>query len=124
MGVCLRLRPAECDLYAWRFYLDTDVELRKTLEPFRDHQAVMGFEDPMRVSTGLMAAEAGHPFFQAAQKQYNHLDFLLQDGSFDCTTNVERVTAWLREQGLKSNGMAQQVAGIDLYPACFFRRKI
>lgn len=104
-------------------YLDTDVELRKPLDPFLDRRAFMGFENPERVGTCLIGAEAGHPFFGELLKQYRSLAFIRPDGTYDYTTNVQRVSAWLREQGLICDGTAQTVAGITLYPQTFFSPK-
>lgn len=105
------------------FYLDTDVELLSSLAPFREHRGVMGFEDPVRVATCLMGAEAGHPFFRDALEEYSRLSFVKEDGSFDYTTNVERISQWLEERGLRRDGTAQRAADIDFYPARYFSPK-
>lgn len=104
-------------------YLDTDVELRKPLDAFLTHRAFMGFEDDTRVATCLIGAESGHPFLYEVLQKYHELTFLKNDGSYDYTTNVERMSAWLRTHGLNCDGTAQTVADVSLYPRDYFSPK-
>ena len=45
-------------------YMDTDVELVGTLDPFLNHEAFSGFENSTQIPTGIMAAQKGQPFFK------------------------------------------------------------
>ena len=40
-------------------YMDTDVEVLKSLDPFLHHNAFSGFEDDKNIPTGIMASEKG-----------------------------------------------------------------
>ena len=55
------------------FYFDTDFELRRSLEPLRQHACVLGFqaEDASSdwVANGMMAAEPDHWFIRLALKR-------------------------------------------------------
>ena len=55
-------------------YLDTDVEVVRSLEPLLKYPAFYGFENAQYVATGLgFGAEAGHPTVVAMRGAYDHL---------------------------------------------------
>lgn len=101
-------------------YMDTDVELVKTLTPFLKHEAFGGFEAPDRVCTAVMACQAGFPLFREFMAHYDDMSFLNEDGSLNVTTNVDTVTEILHKYGLAGNGQTQTVAGFTLYPSEVF----
>ena len=104
-------------------YLDTDVELLKPLDSFLEQPAFLGFESPEGVATCVMGACPEHPVFRQVAALYETICFLRHDGSCDQTTNVARITAFLRERGLQPNGSRQEVCGISVYPADYFSPK-
>lgn len=72
------------------FYLDTDVELRGSLEPFRDNDLCMGWEDSGYPQTALIGATAGCSVIRELLELYSSRRFLLQDGVYnEITNNVE-----------------------------------
>ena len=101
-------------------YLDTDVEVFKSLDPFLKEKAFLGFESKDMVSTGIMACEKGHPQFLDFLKLYENRSFLKEDGEPDLTTNVRTLTKRLLEKGMKPNGRKQTVAGITLFEQTLF----
>lgn len=101
-------------------YLDTDVELVKSLNGFLHHQAFAGFEHIDRVQTGLLACEPGFELFQTFLHHYDDASFLLPDGTQDTTTNVEILTALCRERGLTFDDSFQIVDGLAVYPKAVF----
>jgi hypothetical protein len=52
-------------------YLDTDVELKKSLEPFLGERCFMGFEYDTFLSTAILGGEPGHPLFHALLALYD-----------------------------------------------------
>ena len=58
-------------------YLDTDVELIRSLDPLLEHKAYFGFQmKDYLINTGLgFGAEAGHPAVQAMLDQYKDLAY-------------------------------------------------
>lgn len=104
-------------------YLDTDVELTSSLEPFLDKDGFIGFQDADCVGTGLIACKQNHPFARRALALYGDLDFLLPDGSVDDTTNVERITALLVQEGLRQDNCPQTVLDVSVYPSEYFSPK-
>lgn len=104
-------------------YLDTDVELLKSLDSFLDHEAFMGFENNEKVATCIMGCQPKNSFIERAARQYEVNSFLLADGSWDNTTNVERVTALLEQFGLAKNNQLQRIGSVTIYPSDFFSPK-
>lgn len=97
-------------------YMDTDVELVKSLDPYLRHQAFAGFESQVGVQTGLLACEKDFPLFREFLGHYDHASFLLPDGTLDTTTNVQVLTDLCLKKGLVCNDRLQTVAGLTIYP--------
>lgn len=104
-------------------YMDTDVEVLKSLDAFLEHQAFSSFENNNKIPTGLMAAEAGNPWIKDLLDEYIDLTFLDAAGNMDLTTNVERITnLTLRKYGLVPESSYQELGGgvLTLYPYDYF----
>lgn len=101
-------------------YMDTDVEVRKSLDPFLKYQGFSGFEAPEKVPTGIMAGEKGFPLFAQLMEYYTDRHFLTPDGQMDMTTNVVIITEILTKLGLTLNGQFQIVDGFALFPTDYF----
>lgn len=97
-------------------YMDTDVELLKSLDGFLGNKAFSGFETPESISTGIMASEKGFKLFKNLFDDYSERSFILPNGDMDLTTNVELITRLCVQKGLKLNNMPQTVEGLSLYP--------
>ena len=59
-------------------YMDTDVQVCKTLDPFLIDSAFSGFENVHQIPTGIMASEAGHPFLKKLLDYYIGRHFVNQ----------------------------------------------
>ncbi|MDO4619911.1 MAG: glycosyltransferase [Lachnospiraceae bacterium] len=101
-------------------YMDTDVEVLQPLDRFLSERGFSGFEKEDAVPTGIMAAEAGLPVIKMLLDDYEHRHFILPDGSMDLHTNVEDITAYFLERGLKLNNQKQTIDGFTLYPKDWF----
>ena len=97
-------------------YMDTDVEVIKSLDSILQFEAVSGFESARRVPTGLIASEQKHMMICEFLKDYENIHFIREDGSFDLTTNVSRITQCLFEYGLRQNDTFQTLNGFTLLP--------
>lgn len=104
-------------------YMDTDVEVLKPLDVLLQYRAVSGFERPTMVPTGLMASEGGVPIIKELLDEYDDLHFIMPDGSFDITSNVDRITATALKYGLNPNGKFQTVNEFTFLPADFLCAK-
>lgn len=93
-------------------YLDTDVELKKSLDTLLFHHAYFGFEDGAHVATGLgFGAEKGAQILREMMNDYQGISFIKQDGSFDSTPCPARNTQVLLRRGLKQDDSKQVLEG-------------
>ena len=111
-------------------YFDTDVEVIRPLDEIINRGAFMGCEidgqDPhygdIAVAPGLgLAVEAGHEVYKAILERYANHNFLNADGSYNTTYAVVKLTTdILKSFGMENIKGIQSVAGIYIYPQCYF----
>lgn len=102
-------------------YMDTDVEVLKSLDPFLSHHAFSGFENDTMIPTGIMASEVGGKWAKDNLDYYEGKHFVKPDGTLDFTTNVETITAYMLKRGLQQNNTFQNFPSlITFYPKDFF----
>lgn len=96
-------------------YLDTDVELLKSLDDLIEEQGYMGFDDQGLLSTGLgFACEKGNPLIGALLKDYDEIPFILPDGSYDMTPCPDRNTKTIEALGMDLSKQGQVFMGIRM----------
>ncbi|WP_302345181.1 glycosyltransferase family 32 protein [uncultured Duncaniella sp.] len=102
-------------------YMDTDVEVLRPLDPFLRHKAFSGFEDDTHVPTGIMASEKGSIWAKENLDYYDGRHFITGNGNPDIVTNVEIITSYMREKGLKCDNSYQDFDNlITIYPKDYF----
>lgn len=102
-------------------YMDTDVEVLSTFDPFLHHTAFSGFETDGNVPTGMMAAEKGSVWARDLLSGYGNRRFILPDGTCDTTTNTFVITKYMVDKGLILNNKYQDFPGLcTMYPAEYF----
>ena len=108
-------------------YFDTDVELIKPIDDILAKGPFMGFETDYNpsggptVAAGLgLSANPGLDLYKDILDSYVNNHFVKDDGSFNQTTVVARVTEVLFEKGLKRVSGVQKVASVTIYPAEYF----
>ena len=111
-------------------YFDTDVEVIRPLDKIIERGAFMGCEidgqDPhygdIAINPGLgLAIEAGHQVSNAILERYANHRFLNEDGSHNTTYAIVKLTTdILKTFGLENISGIQYVAGIYIYPKCYF----
>lgn len=102
-------------------YMDTDVQVLKSLDPYLHHTAFSGFENATQVPTGIMASEKGGKWAKENLDYYEGRHFVNEKGEMDLVTNVETITDYMLKQGLVQNNTYQDFPGlITLYPNDFF----
>lgn len=79
-------------------YMDTDVEVCKSLDRFLKYDWFSGFESEDKISTGTMGACRKSTVIKIFLDDYTGRNFIKDDGSFDLTTNVEVMTKILKEK--------------------------
>lgn len=101
-------------------YMDTDVEVVKPLDCFLQEQAFSGFESETQVPTGIMASEKGNAVIKDLLDEYDGRRFILADGSLNMSTNVEYITDYFVQHGLRINDTKQTINGFTMYPHDYF----
>lgn len=103
-------------------YMDTDVELLKSLNFLLNNLAYFGFEDGKYVNTGLgFGAVKGHPILKEMMEDYQDIPFILEDGSYDQTPCPMRNTQVLVAKGLRQDGSEQWlIDNVHVYPKDYF----
>ena len=102
-------------------YMDTDVEVLKSLDPFLHHTAFSGFEDDIHIPTGIMASEKGGKWAKENLAYYNNRHFIKEDNTMDLTTNVVTLTNYMLPLGLKQDNSFQDFPKlITFYPKDYF----
>lgn len=102
-------------------YLDTDVELVKSLEPLLETHCYMGMEKAGRVNTGLgFGAEKNHPFIFENKRIYEVKNYYDKHGRFVPPICVDVTTNLMIDYGLKRVNTIQEVNGVVLFPIEFF----
>lgn len=107
-------------------YLDTDVEIIKSLDSLLDNKIYMGFESLEHVNLGLgFGAEAGHPLLKKMLDDYDNYSFVNEDGSLNLTASPVIQTKLLSTLGLcNDSGKIQMLPEyVKVFPAEFFAPK-
>ena len=73
-------------------YMDTDVEVCKPLDELLIYDAWSGFESDSAIPTGTMAASKNNEWIGYLLTYYNERHFIMANGSYDMTTNVQTIT--------------------------------
>lgn len=102
-------------------YMDTDIEVLRSLDSFLSHQAFSGFEDDNNIQTGIIGAEKGHQWIKQELDLYEKRHFIVKNGAMDTAPNVRVITANALNYGLIKDGNFQVLEnGLAIYPKDFF----
>lgn len=98
-------------------YFDTDVELIKPIDELVKEGGYMGFDDNNLVSTGLgFACQKGNELVAALLRDYDDINFILPDNSYDTTPCPDRNTKTMFSLGLDVSAKNQVFMGIKMLP--------
>ena len=103
-------------------YLDTDVEVFKPFDDLMTYSAFGGFEGSKHLPLGtcIMASAQNGVWVKEQLDYYTDRHFLLSDGSFDLTTNVQFISAKMQKQGFVQNGFEQDYKDLHVFPVEYF----
>lgn len=106
-------------------YLDTDVQVIKSLDPLLEHKAFAGMESPDFVALGLgFGAEAGDPLLREHLTVYDDMRFVNEDGTLNKIPSPRYTTDLFAAHGfVRGNPVVQQVETFTVYPPEFFSPK-
>ena len=101
-------------------YLDTDVEIIKSLDELLTNDAFYGFENDEYVATGLgFGAQPNNSTVKAMIEEYNKLK-TDKKGNYELINCPRLNTKALMDFGLVCNGKKQSIRSAEIYPAEFF----
>lgn len=82
-------------------YLDTDVEIKKSFDPFLNLDFFIGMEEyhhVLSVGSAVIGAQKEHPLICEFLSLYDHKPFIRPNGCVDLTPNTQRFTKYLKEK--------------------------
>lgn len=88
-------------------YMDTDVEVLKSLDDLLNLPGFSGFESDREVPTGIMASEPLNEWAREQLEWYNGKHFIGDDGKPDLTSNVKIISEIMALNGLELNNSYQ-----------------
>lgn len=102
-------------------YLDTDVEVIKPFDQFRNARAFIGAESQFSMCTATIGAEKNSPMIKEIMESYEDKHFL-ENGKMDTVPNSQRIFQILSDQHqyVYSNQNIQQLDVCVVYPQEFF----
>jgi hypothetical protein len=100
-------------------YLDTDVEIKASLNPFLSHQAFSGFERPNFPFTAVWGSEMGHRWPDLVLQSYENTQFDINDLITNTRVVSDLVTV---EFGINRANDEFQLGshGVAIYPSSTF----
>lgn len=103
-------------------YMDTDVEVLKSLDPLLRLSAFTGFERNSSPITGIIGAVRSHPWIGELIEYYSDRSFKNEDGSLDTTTNVTIITnITINKYQIKLDGCYHRLPDdIHIFPSEWF----
>ena len=105
-------------------YMDTDVEVTKSLDDFLKYSAFSGFEQGNKIPTGIIGAEAGNKWIGLLIDDYDNRAFIRTNGEMDLTTNVALITKkTVANYSIKLNNTEQHLDDVSLFPFDYFCAK-
>lgn len=79
-------------------YLDTDVEILKSLESLLENDFFMGMESENDISTAVIGAEKECCLIKSFLSIYDNIHFIDIKRNIDYTTNVDRISRFIEEE--------------------------
>lgn len=109
------------------FYLDTDVELKSSLEPFRNDDLCMGLNKTGYPQTAVIGAVPHQPLIEELLAEYSVRKFILADGVFDETASNSVYFKMFARHGVKLDEVGQVsdvevLPGVRIYPSAILCR--
>ena len=102
-------------------YMDTDVQIFKSIDRFLDHGAFTCFENKEQIPTALMASEKGNKWMEALLRDYDERVFIDENGKMDLMTNVDAITNVSLRMGFLPNGKEQVFSDdVHIYTKDYF----
>ncbi len=97
-------------------YLDTDVQVLKSLEPLLDNKVFMGLEESLAHLPGtcVIGSEPHSKWAKIMLSLYDNVEFIKADGTLDLTPNTMRMGQALCDYGFKPCRREQFIDELEL----------
>ena len=103
-------------------YMDVDFGVFKPFDDLLHWDAFAGFEGSkhLPMMMGVIASKPNGIWVKEQLKFYQERHFIQPDGTLDLTTNVQFISAKMREQGFVQNGKEQDYKDLHVFPVEYF----
>ena len=104
-------------------YLDTDIEIVRSLDPLLEEECFMGFEDDGGdfVALGLgFGAVKGNEHIRKMRDVYEDVSFINEDGTLNTLPSPSYTTDYLETVGLEHVNKFQKIDNVTIYPKDYF----
>ena len=102
-------------------YLDTDVEVYKSLDEFLEEDSFWGFEEKNYIATSTIGAKQGNGLIKQFLDYYEDKSYNEMAKNIEEFTNVKIVTNIFKKIGFEMNGKIQTIDNIGtIYPQEYF----
>lgn len=98
-------------------YLDTDVEVIKSMDSLLQYKAFCCFQESKDLCTAVLGCESNFEMFEEWLKLYDELEYN------DSQPNVIPFTRLCQKYGLKLNNQQQTIEGLEVFPSDYFSPK-
>ncbi|MCQ2344356.1 MAG: glycosyl transferase [Paludibacteraceae bacterium] len=76
-------------------YLDTDVRVIKSFDPYLSYHSFIGKQNPLKVGTACIGSECNQNWISEFYKQYEHIHFITRSGKLNQLANTDRLSIFL-----------------------------
>lgn len=109
------------------FYLDTDVELKSTLEPFRSHDLCFGLNRNLHPQTAVLGSVPHQPLIEELLETYSKRKFIKGDGVYDVTASNTVYRRMFLRHGVDLEKLSPEqqhdvLPGVRIYPTAVLCR--
>ena len=102
-------------------YMDTDVEVLKSLDDLLHLPGFSGFESKTEIPTGIMASEKHNAWAKEQLAYYLGKHFIKADGTLDLTSNVQIISRIMSANGfVLKNGYQVYKDCMHIFPQDYF----
>lgn len=103
-------------------YLDTDVEVFKSFDDLLSNTAFAGFEGSkhLPVGTCILASQPKTEWIKEQLDAYTEKKFLLENGTYDATTNVQLMSRIMQANGFVQDGKEKYYKDVHIFPVHYF----
>ena len=102
-------------------YLDTDVELLRSLDAFLQYDGFFTFDNDAMIATGLgFGCQPHEEILRELMDDYQDIPFLLDDGRYDRTPCPERNLPVFLRHGLRKEDTFQTIGNLAFLPSEYF----